>query len=430
MTLQETIIAGSCGCDASELASGLISYNEALHAIMTLAAPELEIKDLTLSQARGRVLANACVASHPLPSFDRSAMDGYAVSTKALQGQGPWTLQVADRVTAGSSASQDIREQTAAQIFTGAPVPDGADAVIMQEKVNRSGDHILINQAPRNGENIRRAGEECAAGTEVLAVGTRLGPREIAACAAIGKTTLSVNRQLKVALLVTGNEVLDTSFPAGQTPPHAMIHDVNAPLLQAEMARPDIELHVVQHVPDQRGTLQELLGQLAQKVDLIVTTGGLSVGEEDHVRPAWQNLGGQITFSGVAIKPGKPVSLGKHATCHWLGLPGNPLAAFLTWQLFGKPLVHRLTQARGHAVSRRQLVLSQPVTHKPGRCEFRPATIVRCDGLGREMVEADTATHSGQVTGLPHRDGVILISGDIDQLPAGALVDFFPFSNC
>jgi molybdopterin molybdotransferase len=165
---------------------------------------------------------------------------------------------------------------------------------------------------------------------------------------------------------------------------------------------------------------------MAACADLVITTGGISVGEEDHVKPALLALGGDIHFSGVALKPGKPVSFGCVRGASWLGLPGNPLSAFVTWQLFGTALVARLTGEAGQA-ARRHVVTGAAISRKAGRCELRPATCTGFDGHGREVVTFDAETHSAQVCALPDRDGLIFLRADCDALPAGALVEFQPF---
>lgn len=426
MTKFQNIASFGCGCDAPELVSGLIRYEEAKQHIAQSARAHKAAEVLPLSQVRGRVLAEPCITRTALPAFANSAMDGYAICSEALQGQGPWTLQVVDRVKAGSLPLVPVSGHGVSQIFTGAPIPEGADAVVMQEKVKRVGDQIEIFDRPRVGENIRKAGEEAAANATVLEAGTVLGVREIAACAAVGATSLKVAPKLRVALVVTGDELAATS-DRPPSPENATIYDVNTPMLLAELSRPDVDLTLVHRSADDRQSLQEQLARVAQNNDLIVTTGGLSVGEEDHVRPALHGLGATIIFNGVAIKPGKPVALGRLGACHWLGLPGNPMAAYVTWALFGAALVDRLSGAMARHPLQRQVVLGNAIKHKPGRAEFRPVQLSGSDELGRETVCADSATHSNRITGLPHRDGVMLIPAHAEHLSKGTMVSFFPF---
>jgi molybdopterin molybdotransferase len=292
----------------------------------------------------------------------------------------------------------------------------------MQEDVERTGSTIRIDRRPRPGLNIRRAGSEMGAGVTVLDQGRRLDARAIAACAAAGAGSIPARRRLRVALLVTGDEIR----AAGAGRADAQIWDINTPMLSALLMQPHLDLVAVEQGLDSRDGLFLQLAEMAASADLVITTGGISVGEEDHVKPALLALGGHIHFSGVAIKPGKPVSFGRVRGASWLGLPGNPLSAFVTWQLFGTALVARLTGEAGQA-ARRHVVTGMEISRKPGRCELRPATCTGFDGHGREVVTFDAESHSAHVCALPDRDGLIFLPADCDVLPAGALVEFQPF---
>jgi molybdopterin molybdotransferase len=349
-------------------------------------------------------------------------MDGFAFASAALPGDGPWILDVVARVPAGQSSTVPLVGLQAARIFTGAKVPDGADTVVMQEDVERTGSTIRIDRRPRPGLNIRRAGSEMGAGVTVLDQGRRLDARAIAACAAAGAGSIPARRRLRVALLVTGDEIR----AAGARRADAQIWDINTPMLSAALTQPHLDLVAVEQGLDSRDGLFLQLAEMAACADLVITTGGISVGEEDHVKPALLALGGGIHFSGVALKPGKPVSFGCVRGSTWLGLPGNPLSAFVTWQLFGTALVARLTGEAGQG-ARRHVVTGAAISRKAGRCELRPATCTGFDGHGREVVTFDAETHSAHVCALPDRDGLIFLPADCDFLPAGALVEFQPF---
>ena len=423
MTVLHPIASQGCGCDRRDTARQLLSIDDALTLIAGRTRAVAETEELPLARAAGRVLAAPVISASRMPPFDNSAMDGYAVTTSALTGPGPWVLPVVARVPAGQVAAP-LSGARASRIFTGAPIPSGADAVVMQEDVQRSGDTIRIRQRPQPGQNIRRAGSEMAAGADVLQAGQRLGPREIAACAAAGAGSVRVKRPLLVAVLVTGDEVRR----AGETRAAAEIWDVNMPMLIAHLTRPGMELVAVEHGQDSRDGLIRQIAELAGAVDLLVTTGGISVGEEDHVKPALLALGAGIGFTGVAIKPGKPVSFGHLRGTAWLGLPGNPLSAFVTWQVFGEALVRALTGDTGGGPPRRHVVTAQDIDRKPGRCELRPARITGFDGLGREIASFEAETHSARVGGLSAASGLIFLPADADHLPAGALLEFQPFS--
>ncbi|MDA7430008.1 molybdopterin molybdotransferase MoeA [Primorskyibacter aestuariivivens] len=425
MTIVQKIEPQGCGCDAPEQLSKLISIDAALARIIHHAAPVVGNETMPLMQAVGRVLAAPVLASAMTPPFDNAAMDGYAVATGDFTGDGPWRFAVAARVPAGWSEATPVGSDGVARIFTGAPIPPGADAVIRQEDAQRDGDMVTFAKRPEPGLNIRRAGTDMRPGQVILEAGARLGPREIAACAAAGAGHVELRRKLRVALLVTGDEVRR----AGTGRQEAEIWDVNTPMLCAAMVQADMELVNIAQVADTRAALELALSGLAGRVDLIVTTGGVSVGEEDHVKPALAALGGTLHFSGVAIKPGKPVSFGALGCTHWLGLPGNPLAALLTWQVFGTALVRRLTGQCASGPARRHVVTENAIHRKPGRCELRPATLLGFDDQGREIAGCDSATHSGRVGTLPLADGVLLLPAECDHLPKGALVEFLPFPD-
>jgi molybdopterin molybdotransferase len=265
-----------------------------------------------------------------------------------------------------------------------------------------------------------------AAGSPVLAAGQTLGVREIAACAAAGHGSVFVRRRLRVALVATGTEIA----AAGDTLAAAEIWDVNTPMLEAALASSAVEPVFVLRCHDSRDAIRRALSEAARDADLVITTGGISVGDEDHVKPALRDLGAQILLGGVAVKPGKPVSFGRLGPALWLGLPGNPLSAFLTWTLFGTVLLRALAGATSRHPARRHVVTATAIRRKPGRCELRPAWRIGFDGHGREVVDFEPAVHSARIARLPAADGILLLPAEIDHLPAGALVDFIPFQNC
>lgn len=428
MTIVPRLDSPGCGCDAISHVKGLISIDAALRVIGQTAHTVTGVETVTLAAAKGRVLAEPVRARANVPPFDNSAMDGYAIAARCLTGDGPWHLTVTERIAAGDSGcdtGRAIGPRHAARIFTGAPIPAGTDAVVMQEEVHRAGDRVTLTRRPATGQNIRRAGEDMCQGTEALARGRRIGAREIAVCAAAGQATVDIRRAVRVALMVTGDEVRQ----AGQGLAAAQIWDINTPALSATLSGANIDLVEVAHGADTPLALRAQLARLATAADLIVTTGGISVGEEDHVKPAITALGGDIQFSGVAIKPGKPVSFGTLGKALWLGLPGNPVSALVTWQVFGAAILRQLGGETGPRGTRRHVVLGHALHHTPGRCELRPARLAGYDALGREVAFCDDATHSARVAGLPQADGLLLIPSDTKTLPQGSLLEFQSFDT-
>lgn len=425
MTILSPITEVGCGCGTLEDQTSLLTIDEALAQIVRGVRPITQIEFVELAHARGRMLAKPVCACTAVPPFDNSAMDGYAISAESLTGAGPWHLAVTARIAAGQAEPASVTFGTAAQIFTGAPIPEGADAVVMQEDVQRFDGMIVVSKKVKPGTHIRIAGEDMGAGETIVPAGRQLTARDIGACAAAGSETVCVRRRVRVALLVTGDEVRKPGFSGNR----AGIWDVNTSMLSAAISSNGVELVNVEIGQDDRKALRTQISRLAENADLVVTTGGISVGEEDHLRPALVDLGATIVFSGVAMKPGKPISFGRVKQAYWLGLPGNPLSAFITWHLFGTVLGRVLAGGSPTSGIRRHVVLSHPLHHRPGRCELRLAELSGFDGAGREGVRFADATHSGRVARLPDADGVILIPADVETLPTGALVEFQPFCD-
>ena len=423
MTVIQPIQAEGCGCDAPERLTSMISHDKALELIQRTVPVLLESEEVPLNKACGRILAKPVDALGRAPAFDNSAMDGYAINCAALTGDGPWSLPVTERIPAGQSSQKPFASKQAVRIFTGAPVPNGADAVIAQEDVLRTAGSIAIKRRPEVGLNIRRAGAEFGHGARILNRGARLGPREIAACAAAGVSHVAVVRPVRVSLLVTGNEVQNV----GAYRCDAQIWDINTPMMTAALSGAHIDFVETRRGLDNREALRRMVVRMSQGSDLIITTGGISVGEEDHVKPVLQSLGADVVFSGVAIKPGKPVSFGRVGKTLWLGLPGNPLSAFVTWQVFGSALLRACLGMESPTAARRHVVLGKPIIRKPGRCELRPAQVVGFDAQGREVVDFDDRINSGHVVSLPGADGLILLPSEMDEVSQGALVEFQPF---
>lgn len=334
----------------------LRSLDEALAQLLS-HAPTLPLESVSTFDADGRVLAQDLVAGLTVPPADNSAMDGYAVRAADCAAPGA-TLRVTQRIAAGSSVGTVLQPGEAARIFTGASVPPGADAIVMQEDTQaldataESGvPQVRVQLPPSPGQWIRRAGEDVSAGRIVLARGIRLTPQALGLAASIGADRLQVARRPRVALLSTGDELV---MP-GDVPPEAMkpgaIYNSNRFFLRALLQRMGCEVQDLGIVPDRLDATLEVLRAAAARNDLILSTGGVSVGEEDHIKPAVQTLG-ELQLWSVAIKPGKPFAFGaiprgagEHgqgagpAVCHVCGLPGNPVSSFVTFLMLVRPFL-------------------------------------------------------------------------------------------
>jgi molybdopterin molybdotransferase len=330
-------------------ASSLKSLDDALAELLAQAAPLVGTDTVDTFDADGRVLAQTAVSPLQVPPLDNSAMDGYAVRRADVAAPGvalPITLPVSQRIPAGA-AGTPLAAGTAARIFTGAPVPAGADAIVMQEDCEAldGGTRVRVNAVPAPGQWVRRAGEDIALGAQVLAAGTRLTPAALGLAASIGLGTLQVARRPRVALFSTGDELV---MP-GEVPPERMqpgaIYNSNRFFLRAMLLRLGCEVTDFGIVPDRRDATVAALRDASSAHDLILTSGGVSVGEEDHIKPAVESLG-RLDLWQIAMKPGKPFAYGTVGGAHFMGLPGNPVSSFLTFALLVRPFVLRLQGVR------------------------------------------------------------------------------------
>ena len=320
----------------------LRSLDEAMESLLAHAAP-LPAEMVSTFEADGRVLAEDLVSSLQVPPQDNSSMDGYAVRRGEIADEGV-PLPVSQRIPAGA-APQPLQPGTAARIFTGAPVPPGADAIVMQEDTETLDDgRVRIQRVPSEGQWIRRSGEDITRGSTVLSRGQRIGPAAQGLAASIGRDRVQVARRPRVALFSTGDELV---MP-GQVPPEAMkpgaIYNSNRFFLRSLLLRLGCEVQDLGIVPDVREATVQALRDAAQGNDLILTSGGVSVGEEDHIKPAVQQLG-SLDLWQIAMKPGKPFAYGRVAEAHFIGLPGNPVSSFVTFLLLVRPFLLKLQGA-------------------------------------------------------------------------------------
>ena len=320
----------------------MLSFEQALEKLLAAAQPVEETRSLPLTAALGRILAVSQQSTVAVPPLDNSAMDGYAVRTADVTAAGV-CLPVSQRIPAGTVGTP-LQPGTAARIFTGAPVPTGADAVIMQERCEHGENGVVINHVPHTGENIRRAGEDISVGAEILKAGVKLRPQEIALAASAGLPELPVFRRVRVGVFFTGDELVQPGEPL---PPGA-IYNSNRYALRALLEGMGCEVRDLGAVADTLEATRDALRRAAADNDLVLTSGGVSVGEEDHVKPAVE-AEGRLDMWKIAIKPGKPLAFGEIHTADgkawFLGLPGNPVAAFVTFLTMVRPFILRLQGA-------------------------------------------------------------------------------------
>jgi molybdopterin molybdotransferase len=377
-------------------------------------------EDSPLSEARGRILAQDLVAPADLPRFDAAAVDGYAVIGADLEA-GPAQLRVVDRAAAGHPSGQRLSSGEAMRIFTGALVPKGADRVVMQEDCVREGDHVIARLPKRDGRNIRRKGEDVSAGSIALRRGIRLEAPHLALASALHIDILPVQRRLKVALFSTGDELRAPHESIGP----GQIADANRPLLKGLLEQLGCAVEDGGILRDDPEAQVARLIAAAQRRDLIVTSGGASVGEEDHLTRVIRSRG-SLEVWWLKIKPGKPVCIGDIDDCPILALPGNPVAAALTFLMLGTPLVARLAGATELGPRTLRLPTEAAIVKRAGRWEAIAAHLVHEPGAAT-MAAAEKKTGSAMLGTLSTADGFIVLPEEVELVAAGDLVDFVPF---
>lgn len=414
-----------CGGEAKVEPGAMLSVDGTLRRALALAAPVAQTERLPLDKAHGRVLAQAVRAGVSLPLFDNSAMDGYAVRLADFSGDGPWRLPVAGRVAAGDAGDMPVSPGAALRIFTGAAIPPGCDAVVIQEFTRQEGDIVEIERRPQFGENIRRAGEDLPCGAELLPAGWRIGPRAAALLASAGCGDVVVRRQIRIAFFSTGSEL---RAPGIRLAP-GQIWNANRYHLAGALDLPWIEAIDMGVVPDRPDLLLQALEQASLLADMVVTTGGVSVGDEDHMPAVLRAAGGEIHVMKVAMKPGKPLVIGRIGAALYLGLPGNPVSAFVGWHVIGTHIAQALAGIAEAGPSRILVRAGFERTRRPGRCEFLPARLGRHDGHGTRTVEIVTSEVSHRVALLAQADGLLLIPAETDRVARGDLLEFLPFPD-
>ena len=376
---------------------------ERLREAVRSAVAALPGERVALAGAAGRALTRAVEAVYGAPPFSCSAMDGYAVC--AADVTGPARLAVSRTIYAGELPGAPLARGTAARIFTGAPLPPGADAVVREEAAREGDGEVEPREAPRAGENVRQAGEDVTAGGIALAAGARLGPRQLALLAAVGVQEVEVARRPRVALLSTGDEVV-----SGRTP------DSNGVALAGALAALGAEVDR-RRVPDDLDALAAALAAALAGSDAVVTVGGVSIGARDHVRAAVERTGGEVRVHGVPMKPGKPFLFALAGGKPVFGMPGSPSACLVAFEVFARPALLALTGAARHQRRRLRLPLAEPLGGRPGRTRFvwarlEPEGAVR--PIGRD---------AAQIRGPALADALIRLGEDTGELAAGELVE-------
>ena len=403
----------------------LLSVDAALVLIDERIVPVVEAEEAPLAEAAGRVLARDLVAGFDVPPHPNSAVDGYAVAHADLAPDRDTVLPIAGRAAAGHPLGRAMAHGEAIRIFTGAPMPDGADTVMMQEdcavEASSGGSSVRIKPGIKKGANARRAGEDIAKGALTLAAGRRLRPADLGVAAALGHTSVPVFRRLRVALLSTGDEVRE---PGAPLPPGA-IYDANRAMLSALLSGLGCAVSDLGICADQTAGLADKLADAAAAHDVIVTSGGVSTGEEDHVRAAIEKLG-RLDFWRLAIKPGRPVALGQVRGAPLVGLPGNPVAAALTFAVLARPLILRLAGAVEPPPRAFPVAAGFSYRKRTGRREYVRASLAAEDG--RLVARKFPKDGAGILSSIVQSEGFAILDESVTELSPGATVAFLPFS--
>ena len=399
----------------------LKSLDDALAELLSHATTLGAVDTVSTFDADGRVLAADVVAALDVPAHDNSAMDGYAVRSADWLSSAT-LLQVNQRIAAGSSGTQ-LAPMSAARIFTGAPIPDGADAVVMQEDCTTAQDgNVCIANQPKAGQWIRRRGEDVMAGRTVLCKGELLAPESIGLAASIGYDKLLVATPVRVALFSTGDELVMPGDVAPQDMKPGAIYNSNRFFLRALLQRLGCIVTDMGIVPDKLDATQAALAKASATHDLVLTSGGVSVGEEDHIKPAVQALG-QLNLWQIAIKPGKPFAYGKIGNAHFIGLPGNPVSSFVTFLLLVRPFVRKLQGATLVAPESIAACAHFTWARADKRREF--LRVRRNAAGGLDLFDNQS---SGVLTSAVWADGLVDNPAG-NAIAHGDLVQFIPFSS-
>jgi molybdopterin molybdotransferase len=399
------------------------SMEEAADHIASALAPLAGVETVPLAQADGRVLAHDLVAAMALPPFTNSAVDGYAVRFADIVAAGGAPLTIADRVMAGGAAKGSVPPGCAVRIFTGAPMPEGADTVFMQEdvRVDAAG-RVHFPAGLRRGANVRPVGEDISMGSVVLPKGRRLRPQEVAVCAALGLAELEVRRSVRVAVFSTGDEIVSP----GSTRGPSQLYDSNRFMLAAMLRRLGCEVEDLGILADDPVLIADALRQAAAGHDFILASGGVSTGEADHVKAGVENAG-KLAFWRVAIKPGRPIAMGSIDGVPFMGLPGNPVASFVTFVYLARAAVLALAGAASEAFAAMPARAAFAYRKKAGRREYLRANLRRGADGALEAVKFPREG-AGLLSSLIETDGLVELPESTTQVEPGAPVAFLPYS--
>lgn len=411
----KTIKTSSADCCVSP---GLITVEQAIEKMLSQATAVEQTETVNILDALNRVLAEDLKSTIDVPGYDNSAMDGYAVSSEDCQMAGA-ELAISQRIPAGQVGTA-LTPESAARIFTGAPVPEGADAVVMQEQCEANDSTVKINTVVNAGSNIRRAGEDIAKNSTLLKSGKRLRAQELGLLASVGLAEIKVKRKLKVATFFTGDELVTPGKPLAS----GQIYNSNRYTIRGLLQAMDCEIIDLGIVPDTLNATVDVLSRAAADSDMVITSGGVSVGEEDYVRLALEKLG-ELNMWRIAMKPGKPVAFGKVGNALFIGLPGNPVSVFVTFLLFARALILKL-QGAEHCKAEPVMLVADFDWPEVQRQEY--LRVRRLQVNGQTVAQLYPQQGSGVLSSASWADGLVEVPLG-KGITKGDIVSYLPFEG-
>ncbi len=394
----------------------------ALSRILAAVQPVTGEERIDLRNARARILAQTVYAPTPLPAFTHAAMDGFACQATGLNPAEGLQLRWVGHAYAGHPWREPLAPGTCVRVSTGAVLPDGADCVVMQEQVQVEGGLVTLGRPPRPGENVRHQGSEFPRGAHVFERGERLGPAHLGLLATLGMPTVTVLRRPRVAIFSTGDELRSLGAPLAL----GELHDSNRYSLLGLLGGLPVEIFDLGIVGDQPEAIEQTLASAAASADLVLSTGGVSVGDVDHVRQRVERLG-RVALWKVAIKPGRPLLFGSIGSTPVFGLPGNPVSVMVTWTQFVRPALDRIAGGNPRSPLRFLATLPVSVDKRRGREEFQRGILQRVSGTWQVRPTGDQG--SGMLSSMARANCFIVLPREVTHLPPGSTVEVEPFEN-